>query len=149
MATDISDLIAADHRKVEALFDRLETGDGDRRQLADEVSDELTAHTTGEEQILYPALRDMVQGGSAMAHEAQTEHDEMKRFVATISKEEPGSRSFETALQNLIIAVNEHAAEEETEWLPALRIIIGADKMAELGDLFEKVKGTVVTGSHR
>jgi hemerythrin superfamily protein len=149
MATDISDLIAADHRKVEALFDQLDKDDGDRRRLADQVADELAAHTAGEEQILYPAIRDMVQGGSSLADAAQSDHAAMKGFVAALAQEEPGSRSFETALRNLVTAVNEHAAEEENEMLPALRIMIGADKMAELGDLFERVKGTVVTGSHR
>lgn len=37
--------------------------------------------------------------------------------------------------------------EEENELLPALRMVIGEDKMVELGEVFHQVKGTIPSHS--
>lgn len=145
--TDLADLIASDHRQVEELFGQLESGDGDRRHLVDKVIDELRAHITAEEQVVYPAIRDMVPEGGRMADHALSEHKGMKEAMRTLEQGQPGDSQFETALRNLMTEVQAHVPEEENELLPGLRIMIGEDKMTELGDLFAQVKGTVSTHS--
>jgi hemerythrin superfamily protein len=145
--TDLAELIAADHRKVEELFGQLEREDGDRRRLVDQVIDELTAHAAAEEQVVYPAIRDMVSGGGQMADHALSEHKSMKQAMTALEQGQPGDSQFETALRNLMSEVRDHVPEEENELLPALRMVIGADKMIELGDVFNQVKGTISTHS--
>ena len=145
--TDLTDLIASDHRQVEELFEQLESGDGDRRHLVDKVIDELTAHTAAEEQVVYPAIRDMVPEGGRTADRALSEHKGMKEAINQLKQGQPGDTQFETALRNLRSEVQSHVAEEENELLPALRMVIGTDKMVELGDVFTQVKGTISTHS--
>jgi hemerythrin superfamily protein len=142
---DVAVIIANDHRTVEQLFSQLESGEGDRRRLVDQVIGELTAHAEAEEQVVYPAIRDMVPGGSAMAKESINEHKTMKQQISKLERGEPGEQEFENALTALIDAVRDHIPEEENEILPALRQVIGQDKMEELGKVFEDVKGTIVT----
>lgn len=145
--TELTDLIASDHQQLEELFGQLESGDGDRRQLVDKVIDELTAHTAAEEQVVYPALRDMVPDGRSMADRALSEHKGMKEAMSKLKQGQPGDTQFETALRNLMAEVRSHVPEEENELLPGLRMVIGADKMVELGDVFTQVKGTISTHS--
>ena len=143
---DIAEIIAKDHRTVEGLFDELRRG-GDARKVADAVIDEMTAHAAAEEQVFYPALRDMVPGGAKMASQAQQEHKTMKDMLGKLRSSEPGQTEFDSALRTLESEVMIHAPVEENEWLPALRSVIGEDKMQELGTIFEQVKGTVPTNS--
>jgi hemerythrin superfamily protein len=147
MATDIAEIIANDHRTVENLFDEVRRGDGDARKVADAIIEEMTAHAAAEEQIFYPALRDMVPGGSQMATRAQKEHRLMKDMLGRLRRSQPGETEFESALRALASEVLSHAPVEENDWLPALRSVIGEDKMRELGRIFEEVKGTVPTNA--
>jgi hemerythrin superfamily protein len=142
-AKDVAEIIANDHRTVEALFDELHQGGDNRRKLADTVIDEMTAHAEGEEQVFYPALRDMVPGGAKMASQAQKEHRIMKDMLGKLRRSEPWDTEFESALRTLESEVMSHAPVEENEWLPALRSVIGDDKMREVGAIFEQVKRTV------
>jgi acetyl esterase len=149
MATDkdIAEIIAKDHRTVEGMFEEIGRGGGDERRLADAMSDELTAHATAEEQVFYPALRDMVPDGSKMATQGQKEHKIMKEALAKLRRSQPGDTEFESAMRTLQSEVLSHAPVEENEWLPALRSVIGEDKMRELGAIFQEVKGTVPTNA--
>jgi hemerythrin superfamily protein len=145
--TNLDELIAADHRKVEELFGQLEREESDRRRLVDQVIDELTAHTAAEEQVVYPAIRDMVPDGGQLADRALAEHKGMKEAMTALEQGQPGDPQFETALRNLMSEVRHHVPEEENELIPALRMVIGADKMTELGNVFDQVKGTISTHS--
>jgi hypothetical protein len=67
--------------------------------------------------------------------------------MSKLKQGQPGDTQFETALRNLMAEVRSHVPEEENELLPGLRMVIGADKMVELGDVFTQVKGTISTHS--
>src|ERR1700745_2353986 len=51
-------LLKADHRKVEALFEKYETARSKKQELAKQICMELTVHTIIEEEIFYPACRE-------------------------------------------------------------------------------------------
>jgi hemerythrin superfamily protein len=143
---DVAEIIASDHRKIEELFVQLENNQGDRRSLVNQVIGELTAHATAEEQAVYPAIRDMVPGGGAMADEAIAEHKAMKQTLSKLEQTQPGEREFESALTALMDEVRTHVPGEENELLPALRTVIGEDKMKDLGKIFNQIKETIPTG---
>jgi hypothetical protein len=145
MQTDVAEIIASDHRKVEDLFGQLESGQGDRRRLVDRVIGELTADIAAKEQVLYPAVRDMVAGGGVVADEATSKYKTIKQALAKLEQGQPGDREFESTLTGLIDAVRDLIPREENELVPGLRIVIGEDKMRELGPIFEQVKGTIPT----
>jgi acetyl esterase len=89
----------------------------------------------------------MVPGGTQMATRAQKEHRTMKDMVGKLRRSQPGDTEFESARRALESEVLSHAPVEENDWLPALRSVIGEDKMRELGRIFEEVKGTVPTNA--
>lgn len=77
MASNLVDVIVADHRQVDRAFADLEDGGGSsrqRRELADHVIAELVRHSVAEEQYLYPAVRDILPDGDEVADKAIEEH---------------------------------------------------------------------------
>lgn len=146
MHLDLADLITAEHRRIEELLAELATDREDRFPLAHRLIDELAAHTTAEQQIFYPALRDIVPDGAKMANQGQQDHKAMRAALVTLETSHPGDDDFESALASLAASLHEHVPVEENELLPALRAVIGEDKLRELGDIYDQVRQNIPTG---
>ncbi len=67
-------LLSADHREVEALFEQFEKASGSERKekLAKQICTELKVHAMIEEEIFYPALRGKIEDDDL--DEALVEH---------------------------------------------------------------------------
>ncbi len=146
MAFDLAELIIAEHHVIEELMQALETDREDRFQLAHRLIDALAAHSAAELQIVYPAIRDIVPGGRDMANQGQKDHEAMRKRLVTLETSYPGETTFEDALRQLIDEVRKHVPVEENEHLPALRQVIGEDKMLELGDIYTQVRENTPSG---
>ncbi len=143
---DVDHMIADDHLIVEQQFLCLESGRGDRRALVDQVAFELSLHAAAEERVIYPALREA--GLNPEADLATSEHQTMKELLVVLGREEPDSPEFEDALSELIRGVRHHVIEEEGRLLPQLRVSVGPDGMAELGQQFLEAKRSAPTRAH-
>jgi iron-sulfur cluster repair protein YtfE (RIC family) len=128
------------------LLDDLATSRHDRFPLAHRLIDALAAHTATEQQLVYPALRDIVPGGIAMADQAQVEHQAMRKLLVQLEESHPGEPPFEQALTELRAQLDAHVPVEENQLLPALTDVIGADKMEELGVLYVQIRDSLPTG---
>ena len=128
------------------LLDSLATSRHDRFPLAHRLIDALAAHTATEQQLLYPAMRDIVPGGIDIANKAQDEHQAMRRALVALEDSHPGEPAFEQALVDLRAELDVHVPFEENELLPALTEVIGADKMEELGVLYIQIRDSLPTG---
>jgi hemerythrin superfamily protein len=146
MHLDLAELMSADHRRIEELLGDLGTDRADRFPLAHRLIDELAAHTTAEQQVFYPALRDIVPGGAGMANQAQAEHTTLREALVALETGHPGEDSFEAALESIAGCLREHIPVEENELVPALRGVIGEDKMRNLGDIYDEVRRNLPTG---
>jgi hemerythrin superfamily protein len=146
MAFDLAELIVAEHHVIDELLQALETEREDRFQLAHRFIDALAAHAAAELQILYPALRDIVPGGRDMANQGQIDHEAMRSRLITLETSYPGETAFEEALGELAAEVRKHVPVEENEYLPALRDVIGEDKMREMGTIYAQVRENTPSG---
>lgn len=143
---DLRDILTDEHREILGLLDDLATNRHDRFPLAHRLIDALAAHTAGELQLFYPALRDIVPDGIAMADQAQTDHQAMRRSMVALEDSNPGEAAFERALADLRAELDRHLPVEEAELLPALAQVIGADKMEEMGTLYLQIRESLPTG---
>src|SRR3954468_8677183 len=84
---DAYELLSADHRAVEALLLRSDESGDDA--IAGELADLLTLHAEIEEQVLYPELRRLVDGGDDLANGAQEEHAVVKVLIGRMSDSSP------------------------------------------------------------
>jgi hypothetical protein len=130
---NVLDLLTSQHAEVDALFEKLAQGQGDRSVLFVELADKLAGHATVEEKIFYPGV--MAQPTNELLHEAVEEHLEIKRVLADLLTMKLDSDEFEAKLSVLKENVSHHAhEEEEAKLFPLLRRAMSADELAALGN---------------
>lgn len=128
-ATDIDaiELLTTDHQDVQALFDAYQElvegeADGDERaQLAGEICTKLTVHATIEEELFYPAVREVLDDDQDLLDEAEVEHACAKDLIAQISGSDPDDELFDAKVKVLGEYVAHHVEEEEGELFPKVR----------------------------
>ncbi|MDQ3979416.1 MAG: hemerythrin domain-containing protein [Actinomycetota bacterium] len=145
---DAVDVIVSDHRHVEALFSRVETGPTLDQAVLDELIRELSIHAGIEEQVLYPAIRNKVDGGEGIADHSLDEHQEAKELLASIEKGGVDDPQTPELLRKLIASVREHVQEEEGQILPKLRSSIAPEALITMGEALEKAKSMAPTHPH-
>ncbi|MFT3694084.1 MAG: hemerythrin domain-containing protein [Kofleriaceae bacterium] len=129
---NVLDLLISQHRDVDRLIARLESGHGDRNAIFAELADKLVAHAAAEEMIFYPAV---VAHRRSQLLEAVEEHLEIKRVVADMLALDPDSEIFKAKLAVLKEDLQHHAhEEEEQELFPKLRNEFSEDTLLALGN---------------
>ncbi|HYN33435.1 MAG TPA: hemerythrin domain-containing protein, partial [Ilumatobacteraceae bacterium] len=117
---DAITLLRNDHKTVEALFKRFEkAGEGalvEKRQIVDRIIEELSVHTTIEEQVFYPVTRATVTGVEDIALESLEEHHIVKWLLSELADLDPSNERFTPKVTVLIENVRHHVEEEETEF---------------------------------
>lgn len=110
--TDAIALLKADHRNVEALFEKFESAREDRKQaLAQQICNELKIHTIIEEEIFYPALKGKIEEETYT--EAFVEHDAAKILINDIMASSPDDEFFVAKVKVLSEEIKHHVHEEE------------------------------------
>jgi hemerythrin superfamily protein len=123
---DATVLLEQDHADVRNLFaeyDELATeqAEGEERQaLAEEICAMLTAHSTIEEEIFYPAARDAGVEGDLL-DEAEVEHAAAKDLIEQIRSMSPDDELYDAKVKVLGEYVDHHVDEEEGELFPQCR----------------------------
>ena len=106
-------LLKADHRAVEALFEKYEgtTGEGTKQKIALEICLELTVHAQIEEEIFYPACEGKID--EDLIKEAYVEHDGAKVLIAEIEAGAPDDEFYDAKVKVLSEQIEHHVEEEE------------------------------------
>jgi hemerythrin superfamily protein len=136
---DAVSLIEQDHRHVEDLFKQFEVAGPQAYKTKDDlvlqITQELQAHATIEEEVFYPAVTAMAaEEGKELVQEALEEHQEVKQLLAELGQMTAEDDGFDDKVQTLIDNVRHHVEEEESEMLPKAREVIGADRLRQLGE---------------
>jgi hemerythrin superfamily protein len=137
MADDAVTLIKNDHRVMERLFERLKSGDGDRRALVAEIAAMLNAHSRAEEEQVYPAI---ANADPEEVEHAYEEHEEAEDLLHRLQQADPDRPEFQRALVDLLDAVTHHVEEEERAVLPALEQAVDRQTLERLGADFMRVR---------
>jgi hemerythrin superfamily protein len=112
---DALQLLRADHREVEDLFEQFEkaSGDGRKEKLAHEICKELIIHSMIEEEIFYPACKGKVD--EDLLKEGYVEHDAAKVLIAEIAAGEPSDEFYDSKVKVLKEEIEHHIKEEEKQ----------------------------------
>lgn len=112
---DALQMLADDHRSVEALFEKYDNARGEvaQRKIVQQICEELTIHAMVEEQVFYPAIRDAVEDD--MMDEAQVEHDSAKTLILSLQQGEPSDAYYDAKVSVLKEQVEHHVYEEERQ----------------------------------
>lgn len=112
---DALQMLADDHRTVEALFEKYDNARGEAAQqkIVQQICQELTIHAMVEEQVFYPAIRDVVEDD--MMDEAQVEHDSAKMLILSLQQGTPSDAYYDAKVSVLKEQVEHHVYEEERQ----------------------------------
>jgi hemerythrin-like domain-containing protein len=115
------EMLKEDHAKVKKAFKEFETLDREDteacRQLVQTVCDDLKVHTTLEEEIFYPAVREAIEDEDIM-NEASVEHETAKLLIEQLENMEPDDPNYHATFTVLGEYVMHHVKEEEGEMFP-------------------------------
>lgn len=127
-------LLEDQHRKVEALFEKLESGGSDADVL-EELANSLAAHMAIEQDIFYPAIKEV---DSDLVNESFEEHSiaevALKRLLAT----DDGDDSFDARVTALKELIEHHVEEEEEQLFPAVEKALSEETLEKLGTVMTR-----------
>ena len=115
------EMLKEDHARVQKAFNQFEKMDREDpatiKQLVQTVCEELKVHTTLEEEIFYPALRDAIDDEDIM-NEAAVEHETAKMLIDQLENMGPDDPNYRATFTVLGEYVRHHVKEEEGEMFP-------------------------------
>lgn len=122
-AANAVELLKAEHQEVAELFDAFESADtAEQQALAEQVCQKLTVHARIEEEILYPAAKDVLEEGDVdLVNEAAVEHATLKDLIVKIEAMDATDEPYKATVTVLSEYVKHHVEEEETELFPLLQ----------------------------
>jgi hemerythrin-like domain-containing protein len=135
-----TEILKDQHDEVKALFKEAEDAEeaDERRELVDEIIESLKLHTKIEEQIVYPAIRELdTKKAQELIDEAFEEHHVVDLVINEMSEsmdvEDERFCAKITVLKELV----EHHIEEEEGEMFKLAQKLGAKRLEELGAQLE------------
>jgi hemerythrin superfamily protein len=138
-------LLTADHNRVRGLFARFEEAHGKdddqlMAELCQQIVTELKVHTTIEEEIFYPFVRQLGEQFSDELDEAVEEHHVVDVLIEEIATVEAGSDPWVAKVTVLMESVEHHASEEESEMFPQVRKAATMDALKAQAEQLEARK---------
>lgn len=133
LAPRATGMIRFDHAHALALFRRFKprTSRTRKRALTANLCLALEVHAQLEEEIFYPALREIDAGNLVLAKSA-AEHEEMSTIIGRLRKLAVSDPRYDQTVWQLMRVVLHHVADEESTLLPLAERSM-PDRLAELG----------------
>src|SRR5262245_13036924 len=129
-------ILKKDHRVVSGLFWTLQqaTVPSIRQAIFNKIQTELDVHATVEEEIFYPAVRNLYSCNvEAQVEQAQREHQQIRTLCDEVASIDPSSYMFMSKANELRETVEHHVEEEENEMFPLVHRLMSNDELYNLG----------------
>lgn len=112
-----------DHEDVAEMLEEFEeAGEDEKQDIAADICNALTVHAQIEEEIFYPAAREVLEDDDLeLVNEADVEHGVVKQLIAQIQALDGSDDHFEAMVTVLGEYVQHHVGEEENELFPRLQ----------------------------
>lgn len=114
-------MLKRDHDNMKALFDQFEKAErkAEKQKIVKQALEELRIHSTLEEEIFYPAIREQLKNG--VMSEADEEHHVAKVLITELDRIDGDNDHFNAKFTVLSESVRHHIKEEEDKMLPKAR----------------------------
>jgi hypothetical protein len=133
LSPSVTSLIRMDHAQVIAAFHQFSAATPPRKKeaLAGLACIALDIHAQLEEEVFYPALRD-IAADTLVVEKSEPEHAEIRRLIARLRTLRGDDAEFDAVFAELMRDALHHIADEETTLLPAAERLL-ADRLGALG----------------
>src|SRR3712207_6343572 len=150
----VVDLLSADHREFESIFQQLEALRGAtdeqsvqrKRQLVDEVTIGLVKHSVAEETQVYPQVQKKID--KEEAEHSKEEHAEAEKTMKRLERMDADDPGFDSAVAELIQEIRHHVEEEEGRMFTELRASFSREELVKMAEKVEGVKKLAPTRAH-
>lgn len=134
-------LIKDDHRKLEAVFKKLENAEPDETtELLAQVAELLIPHSKAEERVVYPAIRAAAPEASSMVEDGVAEHHHVEETLQQLLAMDPEAPGADGIIAAMIGEVRHHVEEEEQDILPKFAEAASNAQLGALGTEFLAAK---------
>lgn len=152
---DALTFLRQDHKSVLGMLEVLDGAPGGNGAaesgLATMVTNLVIAesqHEAIEEQFFWPAVRELLDDGDALADKAIAQEQEGKMLLQRLEDGIPGDPDYQDALKAFVKAGREHIAyEQEVVW-PAFEAAISRADSEKMGEKLEAAKKVAPTRPH-
>ncbi|GAA1793172.1 hemerythrin domain-containing protein [Planosporangium flavigriseum] len=138
MSTDAIVILKEDHKKIRKLFRDFEQcskgARATRGKIVDQILEELTIHTYLENEVMYPAVRNLMPDLEDDVLESYEEHHVADLLCMELAAMSPEDEHFDAKTTVLIENVTHHIEEEEQEWFPKVREGVGRKELQMIGE---------------
>ncbi|KOG41262.1 hemerythrin domain-containing protein [Streptomyces decoyicus] len=148
---DVIQELTTDHREVDDLFNQFDDaapGSPDRKRLVDAITIELVQHSVAEEMHLYPAVREHLKGGDALADKELADHGRVERLLKNLEALDADDSVFDATVRELRDEVTGHVDDEENNLFTQLRTHVHQQVLDRLGEQVREAKKTAPTRPH-
>ena len=138
MTPHITSMIRLDHSHVLAAFRRFRSrlSASRKRALVENACLGLEVHAQLEEEIFYPAMRQIGAAGEIL-DKSVPEHEQMRGQIRALRGMDPFDAAYDETFRKLIRMVLHHIADEETVLLPLAEEFL-PDELGHLGRLMTR-----------
>ena len=145
------ELLKKDHETVRGLFEQLRStpkqSPDQRSQLLEQIAREIQVHSAIEEELFYPAFKQVVGEGDkeALYFEALEEHRAVGDLVLPdLMATDPGTDRFSGRAKVLKEMIEHHAREEENDMFPVAEKLLGNELLDQLGQAMGERKAELM-----
>jgi iron-sulfur cluster repair protein YtfE (RIC family) len=129
----VNQLLMAQHREAESLFEQLEKAEPEERaELAATLGRKLELHMQLEEEIVYPAICTIVPNSDEDVEEAKAEHALAREGLEQLLAADGETPGFDGLVAMLKAGVLHHVEEEEGEVFPKMVESATEEQLVEL-----------------
>lgn len=147
---DVFNLLKKDHKEVKQLFKKIEKSSDSavklREKTFNQIAAELEIHTSVEEQIVYPRLKEIKQFKELIG-EAYEEHHVAKQLIKEIQELSADQEQWKSKVSVLKEIIEHHVEEEEKELFPKAQRALGKEESKELGKQVQQEKSRMQDGA--
>ncbi len=125
-----TELLEKQHRKVEAIFKKLEAKRAEVGPLLQELANDLAAHMAIEQEIFYPAVKEV---DAKLVLESYEEHALAEMGLKRLLACDPEDESFSARVTACKELIQHHVEEEEEDLFPAVEKALEDEDLEDLG----------------
>ncbi len=152
---DAITFLRQDHKSVLGLLETLDgapSGSGAEASGLETLVNNLiiaeSQHEAIEEQFFWPAVRDALENGDALADQAIEQEQAGKELLQRLEDGKPGEPDYHEALQQFVKAGREHIAYEQDVVWPQVKATITREEPEKIGEKLQTAKKIAPTRPH-
>jgi hemerythrin-like domain-containing protein len=152
---DALTFLRQDHKSVLGMLEVLDeapSGDGAKISGLETLVTNLviaeSQHEAIEEQFFWPAVRDVLEDGDALADGAIEQEQEGKKLLQRLEDSKPGEAEYHEALQEFVKVGREHISYEQDVVWPRFEAAVSREHLEKLGERLERAKKIAPTRPH-